>query len=172
MYSLLCKSRSVLVLCFCCVCLVSRCLYSPVTDTRLMFMVPVTSTRVESCHFIQGGTPPPHGDVTCPALLTLGEILFDTCAACHQSKMASVPQGYFATKKVKANMNVSCMKTSDRYIPPHYPAMNKKDFEHLPAKYNSKLMNSIWGLYNRYSVHNLKKITDGEKAVLSGAQQL
>nr|CAD7445906.1 unnamed protein product [Timema bartmani] len=168
-----------------------------------MFMVPVTSTRVESCHFIQGVTPPPHGDITCLASLTLGEILFDTCAACHQSKMASVPQGYFATKKVKANMNVSCMKTSDRYIPPHYPAMNKKvhpteirtsispssvvelnttsalanyaieaDFEHLPAKYNSKLMNSIWGLYNRYSVHNLKKITDGEKAVLSGAQQL
>ncbi|XP_014203552.1 uncharacterized protein LOC106635878 [Copidosoma floridanum] len=30
--------------------------------------------------------------------------------------------------------------------------------EPTPLKYNSKLMNSIWGLYNRYSVHNFKKI--------------
>jgi len=29
-----------------------------------------------------------------------------------------------------------------------------------PMKYSSKLMNSIWGLYNRYSVHNFKKNTD------------
>lgn len=25
-----------------------------------------------------------------------------------------------------------------------------------PAKYNSKLMTSIWGFYNRYSPHNIK----------------
>jgi uncharacterized phage-associated protein len=43
--------------------------------------------------------------------------------------------------------------------------------EQPPAKYNSKLMNSIWGLYNRYSVHNLKKVTEGEEAVW-GVQQL
>lgn len=29
-----------------------------------------------------------------------------------------------------------------------------------PLKYNSKLMNSIWGFYNRYSPHNVKKIND------------
>lgn len=30
-----------------------------------------------------------------------------------------------------------------------------------PLKYNSKLMNSIWGLYNRYSPHNVKNVNDG-----------
>lgn len=29
-----------------------------------------------------------------------------------------------------------------------------------PHHYNSKLMNSIWGMYNRYSVHNFKKNMD------------
>lgn len=29
--------------------------------------------------------------------------------------------------------------------------------EYSPNKYNDKLMNSIWGLYNRYSPHNVKK---------------
>lgn len=29
-----------------------------------------------------------------------------------------------------------------------------------PLKYNSKLMNSIWGIYNRYSPHNIKKTND------------
>jgi hypothetical protein len=42
--------------------------------------------------------------------------------------------------------------------------------DHPPAKYNSKLMNSIWGLYNRYSVHNFKKIT-GDAAASFGQQQ-
>ncbi|PSN34485.1 hypothetical protein C0J52_07579 [Blattella germanica] len=45
-----------------------------------------------------------------------------------------------------------------------------EDLEQPPAKYNSKLMNSIWGLYNRYSVHNLKKVTEGEDA-FAGVQQ-
>lgn len=30
--------------------------------------------------------------------------------------------------------------------------------EQPPVKYNSKLMNSIWGQYNKYSVHNFKQI--------------
>lgn len=38
----------------------------------------------------------------------------------------------------------------------------------MPLKYNSKLMNSIWGLYNRYSVHNFKKNTDAEKGARGG----
>lgn len=32
--------------------------------------------------------------------------------------------------------------------------------ELTPLKYNSKLMNSIWGSYNRYSPHNVKKVND------------
>lgn len=35
-------------------------------------------------------------------------------------------------------------------------------WELTPLKYNSKLMNSIWGLYNRYSVHNFKKNNSNE----------
>lgn len=31
-----------------------------------------------------------------------------------------------------------------------------------PLQYNSKLMNSVWGMYNRYSVHNLKKNIDAD----------
>lgn len=59
------------------------------------------------------------------------------------------------------------LKTSFSYSTPFLSA----DQEQPPAKYNSKLMNSIWGLYNRYSVHNLKKVTEGEEA-LQGVQQL
>lgn len=46
-------------------------------------------------------------------------------------------------------------------------------FEHPLLKYNSKLMNSIWGLYNRYSVHNFKKNnSDGEITSINlGSQQ-
>lgn len=41
-----------------------------------------------------------------------------------------------------------------------------------PLKYNSKLMNSIWGLYNRYSVHNIKQQnTDGNIPNLGEQQQ-
>lgn len=38
-----------------------------------------------------------------------------------------------------------------------------------PLKYNSKLMNSIWGLYNRYSPHNVKKINDANPLGGAGA---
>ena len=41
--------------------------------------------------------------------------------------------------------------------------------ELTPLQYNSKLMNSIWGLYNRYSVHNFKKIIDANEGVLTAA---
>lgn len=32
-----------------------------------------------------------------------------------------------------------------------------------PTNYNSKFMDSIWGQYNRYSVHNLKKILNNNR---------
>ena len=41
--------------------------------------------------------------------------------------------------------------------------------ELTPLQYNSKLMNSIWGLYNRYSVHNFKKIIDANEGVFTAA---
>lgn len=31
-----------------------------------------------------------------------------------------------------------------------------------PEKYNEKYMNSVWGMYNKYSVHNLKRNYDNK----------
>ncbi|XP_021941471.1 uncharacterized protein LOC110840622 isoform X2 [Zootermopsis nevadensis] len=103
---------------------------------------------------------------------------------CNKLRMSSIPQGAYATWKVRMNesknqvpdtnnMLSTKKKESERNTPqqPYYPHICKKYLEQPPAKYNSKLMNSIWGLYNRYSVHNLKKITEGEEAV-QGVQQL
>lgn len=40
-----------------------------------------------------------------------------------------------------------------------------------PMKYNSKMMNSIWGMYNRYSVHNFKKNIDDKVGGFAANQQ-
>ena len=41
-----------------------------------------------------------------------------------------------------------------------------------PTKYTSKMMNSIWGMYNKYSVHNLKAVQgDALAATASFTQQ-
>ncbi|XP_030752029.1 uncharacterized protein LOC115879379 [Sitophilus oryzae] len=72
---------------------------------------------------------------------------FGFCKDCLEEEIKmSVPQGAFASIKVRKNMN----KMIDDYAP------TKQE----PSKYNSKYMNSIWGMYNRFSVHNLKKLTD------------
>lgn len=55
-------------------------------------------------------------------------------------------QGAFAAKKVRKNME-------NRYY-------DSRDLKQDASNYNSKYMNSIWGMYNRFSVHNLKKIMD------------
>ncbi|KAJ8915114.1 hypothetical protein NQ315_000366 [Exocentrus adspersus] len=72
-------------------------------------------------------------------------IVLEFCPACRLN-MAAVPQGAFAAKKVRQNEG------------------KRKDFNYTtelnPMNYSSKYMNSIWGQYNRYSVHNLKKIMD------------
>ncbi|XP_023017349.1 uncharacterized protein [Leptinotarsa decemlineata] len=67
------------------------------------------------------------------------------CLNCEQEEnMAAVPQAAFAAKKIRQNEEK--LKTFPR----------KTD----PTNYSSLYMNSIWGQYNRYSVHNLKKIMD------------
>lgn len=43
--------------------------------------------------------------------------------------------------------------------------------ELTPVKYNSKLMNSIWGMYNRYSPYNFKKSNDTEIAPFVAGDQ-
>ncbi|XP_052128648.1 uncharacterized protein LOC113201682 isoform X2 [Frankliniella occidentalis] len=75
--------------------------------------------------------------------------------------MSAIPQGVLAARAVAAN-NAKMPEA----------ARSEMAFEHPPLKYNSKLMNSIWGLYNRYSVHNFKKNTDGEANNINfGSQQ-
>jgi hypothetical protein len=39
----------------------------------------------------------------------------------------------------------------------------------LARRYNEKMMNAIWGLYNRNSAHNLKSRVDGGEAVAQAA---
>ncbi|XP_076282600.1 uncharacterized protein LOC143210041 [Lasioglossum baleicum] len=86
--------------------------------------------------------------------------------------MASIPQGAFAACKVRRNLERNTMITHsmDRKEKAGKEALfnsrlSEEDREPTPMKYNSKLMNSIWGLYNRYSVHNFKKNTDANGGV-------
>lgn len=100
------------------------------------------------------------------------ELLFESCIDC--GKM-SIPQGAFAAWKVRCNedaVSMSAMeekkKTEEKRENIFNPRPPLEGWELTPVKYNSKLMNSIWGLYNRYSVHNFKKNTDAEKGARGG----
>lgn len=84
--------------------------------------------------------------------------LFDICKAC--KKMASIPQAAFAVSKL-SNFKEKDLTVAKPRMNSEMPNMrnnlaNKKLIEYSPVKYNGKLMNSIWGLYNRYSPHNIK----------------
>ncbi|KAK5641225.1 hypothetical protein RI129_009772 [Pyrocoelia pectoralis] len=85
--------------------------------------------------------------------LTPLNILFGT-----YFKMSAMPQGAFMAKKWTENQ---------KRIPKEEISFWDGNMELKPLHYNSKLMNSIWGLYNRYSVHNLKDNRD--KALHVGA---
>jgi len=100
-------------------------------------------------------------------------LLFESCIDC--GKMGSIPQGAFAVRKVRCNnehtVSMSAMnkeKTEEKKENIFNPRPSPEGWELTPLKYNSKLMNSIWGLYNRYSVHNFKKNTDAEKGARGG----
>ncbi|KAL0109663.1 hypothetical protein PUN28_014593 [Cardiocondyla obscurior] len=101
------------------------------------------------------------------------ELLFESCADC--AKMASIPQGAFAVWKVRHNEHADSMsvmkkkeKIEDKKENTFNPRLPLQGWELTPLKYNSKLMNSIWGLYNRYSVHNFKKNTDAKEGAHDG----
>ncbi|KAJ8681227.1 hypothetical protein QAD02_017014 [Eretmocerus hayati] len=92
--------------------------------------------------------------------LSVNELLFQAaCIEC--GKMSAIPQGAFAALHVRKNMgqdfdgSESTNKKESRNCG-FSPLQEGREL--TPLKYNSKLMNSIWGLYNRYSVHNFKKI--------------
>ncbi|CAH0725715.1 unnamed protein product, partial [Brenthis ino] len=85
-------------------------------------------------------------------------IFLKVCKAC-QENMASIPPSAFSARRIREtqrDMKVSNIKKGTE--PPQY--FHTKLTELTPLKYNSKLMNSIWGFYNRYSPHNVKKIND------------
>ncbi|CAG0886799.1 unnamed protein product [Darwinula stevensoni] len=90
--------------------------------------------------------------------------------------MAAIPLSVHTAVKVHRNMtkkNASSEEkgfhffdSSSNDVPNWHSTPVKEYFEQaLPARYNSKLMNSIWGLYNRYSPHNFKK-NNGEGGVV------
>ncbi|KAK2581053.1 hypothetical protein KPH14_006096 [Odynerus spinipes] len=100
------------------------------------------------------------------------KLLFESCAGCR--KMAALPQAAFAASKVRCNQKrdnnmISAIEGKEK-AGKEYTYNGRfylKGWELTPLKYNSKLMNSIWGLYNRYSVHNFKKNTDADEGLLA-----
>ncbi|XP_020291357.1 uncharacterized protein LOC109858475 [Pseudomyrmex gracilis] len=101
------------------------------------------------------------------------ELLLESCIDC--ARMAAIPQSAFAACKLRRSdeYTISTMSaTEDKGKTKKENIFNGRSFvegwELTPLKYNSKLMNSIWGLYNRYSVHNFKKNTDAEAGARGG----
>ncbi|KOB71655.1 Uncharacterized protein OBRU01_12760 [Operophtera brumata] len=89
--------------------------------------------------------------------LTLGNIFFKLCKACQQNAMASIPPSAFSAARIRQTQQ------------------DKRDMKltNTPKGSDSgnKLMNSIWGLYNRYSPHNVKKINDANTPSAGEFQQ-
>lgn len=100
------------------------------------------------------------------------ELFFENCIEC--GKMAAIPQGAFAACKIHWNEErailMSMMEGEEKTGKENMfnPRPPLEGWELTPLKYNSKLMNSIWGLYNRYSVHNFKKNTDAADGACGG----
>jgi len=100
--------------------------------------------------------------INCAEKHFIAEILLNYCEYC--DKMASLPHGAFAAYKMRKHypqedMLVSHSKSAnanEKKDDTKNSTNNKKLLEYSPLKYNEKLMNSIWGFYNRYSPHNIK----------------
>ena len=106
--------------------------------------------------------------IICRTKREIAELLFENCTDCR--RMAAIPQGAFAACKVRRNQRAALItpveekeKLGKENMFSGRPPVEGR--EPTPLKYNSKLMNSIWGLYNRYSVHNFKKNTDADEGV-------
>ncbi|KAJ3645033.1 hypothetical protein Zmor_022723 [Zophobas morio] len=80
-----------------------------------------------------------------------------SCSFVYDVEMSVVPHGAFASHKVRQNEE---------------KLKNQRDACDLtPPKYSSKYMNSVWGMYNRYSVHNFKKNMDEQAFAFTAHQQ-
>lgn len=99
----------------------------------------------------------------------LAWILFHDCS--EFSEMACLPQAAFAVHKLRnqneKNLTVARL-TTDKQDSPRY--LNNKTPDMTALNYSAKMMNSIWGLYNRYSPHNFKK-NNGSDQDFFGMQQ-
>lgn len=102
-------------------------------------------------------------------LSNLANLLFDQCGEC--IKMACLPQSAFAVHKLRKPQNEKDLAvarlSTDKQDAPRY---TNSTLDLTPVKYSDKLMNSIWGLYNRYSPHNFKK-NNGSNEQYFGMQQ-
>ncbi|XP_053671060.1 uncharacterized protein LOC128721342 [Anopheles nili] len=100
---------------------------------------------------------------------SLASVLFDISE--DYSNMACLPQSAFAVHKIRQAQNEKDLTVArlmgDKQGPRY---LNKNTLDLTPVKYNGKLMNSIWGLYNRYSPHNFKK-NNGSVGGFFGMQQ-
>ncbi|XP_049540145.1 uncharacterized protein LOC125954141 [Anopheles darlingi] len=108
--------------------------------------------------------------IRCSSSLNLANLLFNVCEDC--GKMACLPQSAFAVHKIRQagqhEKDLTVARLGGDKQGPRY--LNKSTLDLTPVKYNGKLMNSIWGLYNRYSPHNFKK-NNGSFGGFFGMQQ-
>lgn len=115
-------------------------------------------------------------------------ILFAVCGCeLKDNDMSTVPYGIYMARKVHQNNDLSKIQQIEKENEKLFKQCMNTFFARLflivksylildtlelnPMKYNSKMMNSIWGMYNRYSVHNLKKIMDDDIMFSIGNQQ-
>jgi len=88
--------------------------------------------------------------------------------ACKCAK--TMPVGAFAVQKVKENAEryKKQFELNNTHGDKYFKGYN---IDLSPTKYSSKYMNSVWGMYNRYSCHNLKKVMDKPNVLYSEGQQ-
>ncbi|XP_039756723.1 uncharacterized protein LOC120631301 [Pararge aegeria] len=86
------------------------------------------------------------------------DLFVKVCKVC-EDNMASIPPSAFSAGRIREtqrDMKVSTIKKGTEQT----QYFRTKLMELSPLKYNSKYMNSIWGWYNRFSPHNVKKVND------------
>lgn len=99
----------------------------------------------------------------------LADALFEQCGDCN--KMASLPQAAFAVHKLrKSSQNEKNLAVARQSMDKQESPRFMKTLDLSPVKYSDKLMNSIWGLYNRYSPHNFKKNNGSDQQYFSMPQ--
>lgn len=80
--------------------------------------------------------------------------------------MASIPVTSYSATKVHDHVKKQQQRGDKRKADPGSTNFRTETFDvnHVPPNYNSKLMNSIWGMYNLYASHAFQKNSEGVKA--------